>query len=100
MCCDVWKVVEALFVNLKENKAKYPEAMEMLPQANTDLENVCKSRRKKPSINKSAREVELFWGNVSFGFGNSLTNLKRKDTLSPLKTKKFLEIFSLKLILF
>lgn len=29
MWCDVWKVVEALFVNLKENKAKYPEEMEM-----------------------------------------------------------------------
>jgi len=94
MCCDVWKVVEALFVNLKENKARYPEVMEMPPQANTDRENVCKSRRKKPfagaepSINKSAREVELFLGNVSFGFGNSLTNLKRKDTLSPLKNEE------------
>ena len=70
--------------------------MEMLPQAKTDRENFYTSRRKKPfagaesSINKSAREVELFLGNVSFGCGNSLTNLKsRGRTLkSPLKNEE------------
>ena len=88
MWCDVWKVVEALFVNLKENKAKYPEArMEMpdLKQTQTGKTSVIAGgkshfREQEPSINKSAREVELYLGNVSFSFGNSLTNLKRKDT--------------------
>lgn len=43
MCCDVWKVIEALFVNLKENKAKYPEVMKMLPRAITVRENFRKN---------------------------------------------------------
>lgn len=74
MWCDVWKVVEALFVNLKENKAKYPEArMEMpdLKQTQTGKTSVIAGgkshfREQEPSINKSAKGSGIVFGKRYF----------------------------------